>query len=218
MTCSDRSGADVPDVVFQVILPIFWVWLIMVVAVNRWRVMRQLGRDPVVLRPWDKAESPTKYLERALSIAALTLTLDVVLNAITHDVVTDRLGIGVLRSSPMIGYVGLASLACGVVFAAIAVRQMGASWRIGIDYQAAGPLVSKGLFARVRHPIYAGMLLATAGIAAVTADALSVAVAAAASVGLPVQARLEEAFLSSRYPEQYPVYAEQTGRFLPKIV
>lgn len=212
------AGADVPDLVFRLILPLFWLWLIVVVAANRWRVMRQLGRDPVVLRPWHKAESPTKYLERALSIAAIALTLDVVLNAISPEVVADGLGIGVLRSSRTIGYLGLALLTGGVLFAVMAVRQMGASWRIGIDYQTAGPLVSKGVFARVRHPIYAGMLLATAGIAAVTADALSLAVAAAASVGLPVQARLEEAFLSSRYPEEYPVYAERTGRFWPKIV
>ena len=207
-----------PDVVFRVVLPLFWLGLIIVVAANRWRVMRQLGRDPVVLRPWQKAENPTKYLERALSIAAMALTLDVVLNAVSPDVVADGLGIGVLRSSRTIGYAGLALLTLGVLLAAVAVRQMGASWRIGIDYQTAGPLVSKGAFARVRHPIYAGMLLATAGIAAVTADAISVAVAAAASVGLPVQARLEEAFLSSRYPEEYPLYAERTGRFWPKIV
>lgn len=206
-----------PDLVFRALLPLFWLWLIVVVAVNRWRVMRQLGRDPVVLRPWQKAESATKYLERALSIAAMALTLDVVLNAISPDVVADRLGIGFLRSSRTIGYLGLTLLTCGVLVAAIAVRQMGASWRIGIDYQAAGPLVSKGAFARVRHPIYAGMLLATAGIAAVTADALSVAVAAAASVGLPVQARLEEAFLLSRYPEAYRDYVERTGRFWPRI-
>ena len=207
-----------PDLVFRVLLPVFWLCLSIVVAANRWRVMRQLGRDPIVLRPWEKAESPTKYLERALSIAAVALTLDVVLNAISPDVVADRLGIGMLRSSRTIGYSGLALLMSGALFSAMAVRQMGTSWRIGIDYQAAGPLVSKGAFARVRHPIYAGMLVATAGIAAVTADALSVAVAAAASVGLPVQARLEEAFLSSRYPEDYPVYAERTGRFWPKIV
>lgn len=39
------------------------------------------------------------------------------------------------------------------------------------------------------------MLLATTGIAGVSADLLSVTVAAAAWVGIPVQARLEETFL-----------------------
>jgi protein-S-isoprenylcysteine O-methyltransferase Ste14 len=115
------------------------------------------------------------------------------------------------------GYLGLILMAIGVIQAAVAIAQMGASWRIGIDKRTAGPLVSRGLYARVRHPIYGGMLLATAGLALLTADLLSIAVAGAAWVGLPVQARLEEEFLLSRHPTEYPHYLETTGRFWPKL-
>ena len=75
--------------------------------------------------------------------------------------------------------------------------------------------MSSGLYARVRHPIYTGMLLATAGLACLTADLLSAAVAVAAFVSLPVQARLEEEFLLSRHPDVYPDYLARTGRFWP---
>lgn len=211
------TGSEMPDMVFRVVLPLFWLWLIIGVAVNRWWVLRHLGRDPIVIRPWRKANSPTGYLERALSIGTLVLTVDVVLNAISPGVVSETLGIRALRTSRAVGYLGLALLTLGFLLAAVAVRQMALSWRIGIDDQTPGPLVSRGVFARVRHPIYGGMLLATAGIAAVTADVLSVAVAVAASVGLPVQARLEEEFLLSRYPQEYHVYLERTGRFWPRI-
>jgi protein-S-isoprenylcysteine O-methyltransferase Ste14 len=44
-----------------------------------------------------------------------------------------------------------------------------------------------------------------------------VAAAGALWVGLPVQARLEEAFLSSQFPDEYPAYQRHTGRFWPKI-
>jgi len=205
------------DSVFQIVLPLFWLWLIVGVGANRWCVLRQLGRDPIVIRPWRAAESPGGYLERALSICTLLFTADIVFNAISPAAVADTLAINALRASRVAGYFGLVLLTIGFLLAAIAVRQMGVSWRIGIDSEAPGTLVSRGLFSRVRHPIYAGMLLATAGMAAVTADLLSVAVAAGAWVGIPVQARLEEAFLLSRFPQEYGTYLEQTGRFWPRL-
>jgi protein-S-isoprenylcysteine O-methyltransferase Ste14 len=61
------------------------------------------------------------------------------------------------------------------------------------------------------------MLLATAGVAGLTADALSIGVAAAVWAILPVQARLEEAFLLTRHPREYPAYLRQTGRFWPNV-
>lgn len=206
-----------PDVVFRIVLPLFWLSLIIVISANRWQVSRHAGRDPIVIRPWRGADSPTGYLERALSICTLVLTADVVLNAVWPGVVADTLGIKTLRTSRAVGYVGLALQTTGFFLAVVAVRQMGISWRIGVDRQTPGPFVSAGLYARVRHPIYSGMLLATAGMAGVTADLLSVAVAAAVWMGLPVQARLEEAFLLSRHPQEYPSYLERTGRFLPRI-
>jgi hypothetical protein len=55
--------------------------------------------------------------------------------------------------SRVVGFAGLVLLGFGVLVASLAVRQMGASWRVGIDRQAPGALVASGLYARVRHPI-----------------------------------------------------------------
>ena len=68
----------------------------------------------------------------------------------------------------------------------------------------------------MRHPIYAGMLLITTGMALLTGDLLSIAAAGAAWVGLPIQARLEEEFLVSRYGDEYRRHQSQTGRFWPR--
>ncbi len=211
------EGTDVPDAVYRVVLPFMWLCLVSGVAANRWQLLRRMGHDPIVIRPWRKTDSPTAHLERALSLCTLVLMMDVALNAVWPQVIANTVGIKALRESRTMGCAGLALVTIGFLLGAVAVRQMGASWRIGIDNQSPGPLVSSGLFARVRHPIYSGMLLATAGMAGVTADLLSVAVAAAAWVGLPVQARLEEAFLLSRHPEEYRSYLERTGRFWPRI-
>ena len=205
------------DVVFRVALPLFWLCLVVGLAGNRRRVRRQLGHDPVVAKPWLKGDTPTGYLERTFAVAALLATVDVALNALSPATVADALAIRWLRTSSIVATGGLVLLTLGLAEAAVGIHQMGSAWRVGIDHKTPGPLVSRGLFARVRHPIYGGMLLATAGLAAVTADLVSIGVAATTWVSLPVQARLEEAFLLARYPEEYPTYASMTGRFWPKM-
>jgi protein-S-isoprenylcysteine O-methyltransferase Ste14 len=206
-----------PDTVFRVALPVFWLLLIAGVAINRHRLQRQLGHDPIVARPWRRNDTAIGCLERTLSICTLVVTVDIALNAVAPGRMADILALHIVRSSRAAGSLGLILLAVGVVQSSVAVLQMGASWRIGVDQRTSGPLVSRGLFSRVRHPIYGGMLLATLGLAALTADLLSISVAAAAWVGLPVQARLEEAFLLSRHPQEYPPYLKKTGRFWPKL-
>lgn len=202
---------------FRVALPLFWLCLVAGMAGNRRRLRRQLGHDAVVARPWLKGDTPAGYLERTFAVAALLATVDIALNAVSPATVADALAIRWLRTSSLVASGGLVLLTLGLVQAAVAIQQMGNAWRVGIDYESPGPLVSRGLFARVRHPIYGGMLLATAGLAAVTADLISIVVAATTWVSLPVQARLEEAFLLARYPEEYPTYTGTTGRFWPKM-
>lgn len=206
-----------PNPVFQGVLPLLWLLLITKVALNRSRVRRQLGRDPVVIRPARMTTSPAGYIEMALATGSVLLSVDVLLNAIAPRFVADALAITALRESTTLGYLGLIALACGLIIAGVAVRQMDLSWRIGIDNERPGPLVSRGLYARVRHPIYSGMLIAVTGLAAVTADVLSLGVAAAAWIGIPIQARLEEGFLLSRHPHEYAAYLESTGRFWPRL-
>jgi protein-S-isoprenylcysteine O-methyltransferase Ste14 len=207
----------VPEVVFRAVLPLLWVWLIGGLAANRYWVRRRIGRDPIVVRPLRGAHGASGYLESLLSVCALIATADVVLNAVSPRWAAERIGIDLLRSSRAVGFAGLGLLGFGVLVASLAVRQMGASWRVGIDRQAPGALVASRFYARVRHPIYSGVLLATAGLAGVTGDALAVVVAVAAVVALPVQARLEEEFLLSRHPDSYPEYLRRTGRFWPAL-
>lgn len=204
----------VHPLVFRVVLPLFWLALAAGIVYNRRRVARRLGRDPIVIRPLRK-RTREGALERVLLACALVLTIDVAFNAVAPGAAARTLAIGVLRSSTLLGYAGLVLLLAGFVTAVVAIRQMGLSWRIGIDDQAPGPIVSRGLYARVRHPIYTGMLLAVTGIACATADGLTIGVAGVAWICVPIQARLEEQFLLSRYGDEYLRYMQRSGRFLP---
>lgn len=207
-----------PDVLFRVILPAYAAFVVAGIVTHRSRVRRKIGRDPIVIRFFRRGDTAYGYLEAALSLGSPALVLDIILNALSPELVREHLAVPTLRGSEFLGLVGLVFLTSGLVLSGAAIRDMGVSWRIGIDRERPGPLVTSGLFRRVRHPIYAGMLLVTSGMAAMTADLLSIAVAAAAWVGIPVQARLEEEFLLARYAEGYKVYEAQTGRFWPKLL
>jgi protein-S-isoprenylcysteine O-methyltransferase Ste14 len=76
-------------------------------------------------------------------------------------------------------------------------------------------LVRHGLYARVRHPIYSGMMLVFVGLALLRPTATVVVACALGFRWLMVQARLEELDLVQRLPA-YREYMEQVPRFRKK--
>ncbi len=202
--------------VYRFVLPSFAVAFAAFVLLKRVALARRLGRDPVLIRPGRALHTPHGLLELAVAVGFAVILADIALNAAAPTFAARALAIRALRASAAAGYAGVALMGLGLGLAGAAIRAMGESWRIGIDREAPGPLVTTGIFGRVRHPIYAGMLAITLGLALATADALSLVLLGAAWLGLPVQARLEEEFLSGRHPE-YADYMRRTGRFLPGV-
>ena len=77
-------------------------------------------------------------------------------------------------------------------------------------------LVRHGLYARVRHPIYSGMMLVLVGLALLRPTATVVLACALGFLCmLIVQARLEELDLVQRLPA-YREYMERVPRFRKK--
>jgi len=109
-------------------------------------------------------------------------------------------------------------------FAAIAVvclaltidcwRKMGRNWRMDIS-DSNTALVTEGLFARIRHPIYAFSIAMMVATAIVLPTAAMVAVAVVHVVLMNVKARSEEAHLARMHGDAYARYVERTGRFFP---
>jgi len=111
---------------------------------------------------------------------------------------------------------GLLLCAAGVLVIAIAQRQMGESFRIGID-DAKTALVSRGLFRRVRNPIYSGLLMLLLGVALVIPCTASVLLGSAAAAAIAIHTRLEERHLLELHGDAYRAYAAGVGRFLPGV-
>lgn len=96
-------------------------------------------------------------------------------------------------------------------------RQMGRGWRMGIDPAEHTPLITQGVFARVRHPIYAlSALLMICSVLAVPVAVLGVA-AAVHLLLLGWEARREDAHLARVHGERFAAYRAAVGAFVPRV-
>jgi protein-S-isoprenylcysteine O-methyltransferase Ste14 len=115
--------------------------------------------------------------------------------------------------------------AVGIVFAVFGLLAtfyaqvaMGASWRIGVDYEEHTRLVTAGLFALVRNPIYSAMLPTALGLALMVPSPVALAALVGLAIALELQVRVvEEPHLLQEHGDEYAAYAAQVGRFVPGI-
>jgi protein-S-isoprenylcysteine O-methyltransferase Ste14 len=95
-------------------------------------------------------------------------------------------------------------------------KRMGRDWRMDVSDKNRAALITDGLYARVRHPIYALSILLMLATAAVLPTFPMLAIALV-HVGLMVfKARNEERHLLALHGQRYADYIARTGRFLPR--
>ena len=106
----------------------------------------------------------------------------------------------------------------GITLTLVAQLAMGDSWRIGVDDSQRTDLVTTGVFANVRNPIFTAMLIATGGLVLLVPNPLSVTALVVLTAALEVQVRLvEEPYLARTHGPTYQHYRCATGRFLPTL-
>lgn len=115
---------------------------------------------------------------------------------------------------PALRWLGLAVAAAGVALHVLALREMGASWRLAIDREHAGRLVRTGVFALSRNPVYLALSLVAAGVALALGSLPLLLVAGAAPFYFHHLIRREERFLSARYRDDYAEYRAHVPRWL----
>lgn len=113
--------------------------------------------------------------------------------------------------------IGMTLLFGGIVFLVASQLNLGASWRIGIEEGARPGLVTNGIYAFSRNPIYLAMLITIAGYAVLIPTSLSIVMLVGALIGIRRQIFAEEAYLIRTYGEAFRAYARRVGRFLPGI-
>ena len=77
-------------------------------------------------------------------------------------------------------------------------------------------LITDGIYRRIRHPIYAALILLGFGWGLVMASWAALGIAVVLALVLDLKARREEVWLRERFPG-YSAYAARTHRFVPGI-
>jgi protein-S-isoprenylcysteine O-methyltransferase Ste14 len=115
-------------------------------------------------------------------------------------------------------WAGLGLTIAGLLGILAAQAGMGTSWRIGVDPSERTALVTSGVFALVRNPVFTAMLTALTGMALLVPTPVTIAALLTLLTAVELQVRcVEEPYLLSTHGESYEFYAARVGRFLPGI-
>jgi protein-S-isoprenylcysteine O-methyltransferase Ste14 len=161
----------------------------------------------------DSGLKATDFAGGAVAFAGMTTTV-----AGTVLAATDRLHAVRYLDFTGVRVAGTLLAAIGIGAVWVAQSGMGTSWRATIDYTERPELVTTGLFAVIRNPIFTFIIATAAGLAlmAPNAVALTGVVAAALGINLHVR-RVEEPYLRWAHGDAYVRYAAKVGRFVPGV-
>jgi len=113
---------------------------------------------------------------------------------------------------------GMVIMVAGVVLRGWSFRALGQYFTAVIKVSPDQPVITNGPYRLLRHPSYAGGLLAEIGMAVTSANWVSVAVFGAAWVAIIAwRIHIEETALLSALGEKYRSYASHHKRLIPLI-
>ncbi|MGE6786484.1 methyltransferase family protein [Ensifer adhaerens] len=171
----------------------------------------QSGHSPVVLTYGDDAEGFAGKLFRVI-VAALVVHLLAI--AAFPEAVDAALGRIPALDMPVLHSVGIVLTALGGGLTTLSQWAMRHSWKIGIPEKQDAPLVTSGLYAFSRNPIYVGMVAALIGTVLAVPNVASVALALSAWISISYQIRMEETHLAHAFGEAYAAYCGRVCRWI----
>jgi protein-S-isoprenylcysteine O-methyltransferase Ste14 len=185
---------------------IFALWLTLVVywSVSSRAVTRRLGGR------W------TWWREIAMrlgffAVVVVALRVTVIAGALPNA------GLDVFGRSAIMGLVGFACVVFGMGLAMLARAYLGGNWGVSSAKREEAVLITTGPYARVRHPLYGGMLFAILG-SAIGQSVLWLLPLLVYGPYFIRAARREEKQLRERFPDHYPAYMKRTRMLLPFVL
>jgi protein-S-isoprenylcysteine O-methyltransferase Ste14 len=119
--------------------------------------------------------------------------------------------------NPLLFVPAILLILIGLVIASMASREISVSTVADMRTDRKPELISSGIYAKVRHPLYLATILLFLGLALMYPFLNIIIYAISMSVYIIVGAYLEERKLIDYYDQEYLKYKESVGFLLPKI-
>jgi protein-S-isoprenylcysteine O-methyltransferase Ste14 len=116
--------------------------------------------------------------------------------------------------STLLAWLGVALCLVGVLILVSSLVSFGASFRVGIDVDQPGRLVTTGIFAVSRNPIYVGFFVFLVGQLLVFPNWVPLIYLVAAAALFHRQVLREEEFMRQRYGYEYADYCRRVRRYV----
>lgn len=171
---------------------------------------------------WLLAAFTQKRTIRRQSAGSRLLQLGIVLLALSPFFIEgERLGIlrkNFLPNTPAVQYAGVLLILIGCGFAVWARVTLAGNWSGSVTVKENHVLITRGPYAWVRHPIYAGILFALVGTAVVSGQFVYLLALALSIFALWLKLRTEEKFMLETFGEQYIVYRQHVKALIPYVL
>jgi len=168
-------------------------------------VLRRRGIRALVQEPFEKSD----------------LILPVFVIALLYLVLARPLGLPMLGilvkpfwNSPVPGWAGLVLCVLALIGFIVSLVSFGDSFRVGIDEKAPSKLMTGGMFAVSRNPIFLCFLLLLIGLFLIHRNVLIVIAVVFFTAMIHRQILREELFLEKHYGEEYENYRKKVRRYL----
>jgi protein-S-isoprenylcysteine O-methyltransferase Ste14 len=194
---------------FQIALVVVVVGVIGSKVVYSWAAT---GINPIVI---GRGQGVWRVLELFSFLALILWVVEVLLRAFRSrfDIFSDAIGLAVLQNQAARTF-GLLLLILGMIPFILAFVNFGTSWRIGIDRKTPGTLVTSGIFAVTRNPIFVAFILFLFGVFLINGTWFFLIFALLAVLAIHLQILREEEFLKQQYGDAYEQYCQRAARYL----
>jgi protein-S-isoprenylcysteine O-methyltransferase Ste14 len=116
--------------------------------------------------------------------------------------------------SELIGWIGILCCAAGLILSFFSLLSFGKSFRVGIDKEQPEKLVTSGVFAASRNPVYTAFGLVLLGQFLILPNWILVVYLALGIWLFHRQILREEAFLKKHYGKEYSDYCSRVRRYI----
>jgi protein-S-isoprenylcysteine O-methyltransferase Ste14 len=162
-----------------------------------------------------KQDEPRAYRGKLQVRLSMTLmSLGAVVAAVDHY----RLVLGPLPQEAWVSLLGGAVCLAGAGFRIAAIRTLDRHFRYELRVESGQRLVESGVYRRVRHPSYLGLVLIATGISLAFASLLGLVVGAVGTFALlALRIRDEERVLREAFGPAYDEYSRRSWRLIPPV-